>query len=81
VNVRETEKSALCSKKWSKLPNWSKEEGKKNFNNQLLQLASAASQPTASPPNAAVLDQSSMQPEKSSPPKSQHQLKSKLLEE
>jgi hypothetical protein len=26
VNDQETEKSALCSKKWSKLPNGSKEE-------------------------------------------------------
>jgi hypothetical protein len=49
-------------------------------NNQLLQFAPAASQPT-SPPNDGVLDQSSMQLEKSSPPKSQQQLKSKLLEE
>jgi hypothetical protein len=29
VNDQETEKSALCSKKWSELPNGSKEEGKK----------------------------------------------------
>jgi hypothetical protein len=46
----------------------------------MLQFASAASQPTASPPDAGVLDQSSMHLEKSSPSKSQHQLKSKLLE-
>jgi hypothetical protein len=29
VNDQETEKSAQYSKKWSKLPNWSKEEERK----------------------------------------------------
>jgi hypothetical protein len=52
-----------------------------NFNNQMLQSASATSQPTSSPPDAGVLDQSSVQQEKSPLPKSQQQLKSKLLKE
>jgi hypothetical protein len=50
-----------------------------DFNNQLLQFASSGSQPTSSPPNDGVQDQSPMQLDKS-PAKSQQQLKSKLLE-
>lgn len=43
-----------------------------------FQLASAPSQPTASQPDAGALDESAMQVEKSSAPKSQDQLRSKL---
>lgn len=47
--------------------------------NSLFQLASAPSQSTASQSDAGALDESAMQLEKSSAPKSQDQLKSKLL--
>jgi hypothetical protein len=46
-----------------------------------MQFAPAASQPTASPPDAGALDQSPLQLAKSSPLKSQGEMKSKLLEE
>jgi hypothetical protein len=49
--------------------------------NSPFQLATAPSEPAASQPDAGALDENAVQLEKSSAPKSQDQLKSKLSAE